>query len=426
MRRAAFVSFLLAAVGLLVALAGKPAEKDYLSYWSAGRQIVQHVDPYSIPQVLALERSQGYPSSRPLVMRNPPWSLFATIPLGFMSARSGMVFWTYLALGCVAGAIVLLEIRPGDRVLLFCFAPVLGSLAAGQSSPFLLLGVAMFLAWHRSHPQWAGIGLLLMAFKPHVFFLFWPLLLVDCLLERRLRLLLSFAAALGCASAFALSLDPQVWQHYFVLLRDAGIQQEFVPTPSSLLRLLTARRAFWVQWIPSGMALAWAIWFYQRHRDRWDWRAQAIPLLLVGLWTSPYAWVTDDIVLLPAVASVLSRKNRPKYSTGLWMMANGVLLFLFAAQVQPTTGAYLWTTTAWLACYLFSLRSAEGRCATSSLADAVPSPSEKTAPCQLDKGSTYWFRASWKRWRTVDTKPSAAGGVGTPPLSTFWKETSPP
>ena len=60
----------------LLTVAGKPETKDYISYWSAGHLLRQHADPYSTPQVLALEQTQGYSKPKPLVMRNPPIALF--------------------------------------------------------------------------------------------------------------------------------------------------------------------------------------------------------------------------------------------------------------------------------------------------------------------------------------------------------------
>jgi hypothetical protein len=66
-----------------VALAGRPATKDYISYWSAGKLLVHHADPYSSASVLALEKTQGYSENRPIIMRNPPWALFLAVPLAF-------------------------------------------------------------------------------------------------------------------------------------------------------------------------------------------------------------------------------------------------------------------------------------------------------------------------------------------------------
>jgi hypothetical protein len=67
-------------------------------------------------------------------------------------------------------------------MLAFCFAPVLGCLTSGQSSAFLLLGFCLFLYFHQRRPFTAGAALLLMAIKPHLFLVFWPLVLIVCIL----------------------------------------------------------------------------------------------------------------------------------------------------------------------------------------------------------------------------------------------------
>src|ERR1700753_1087045 len=81
----------------LLSVAGKPETKDYLAYWSAGHLLTQHADPYSVPQVLALEKTVGYMPSRPLVMRNPPPSLFLALPLGWLKPQAGLVNWVGIA-----------------------------------------------------------------------------------------------------------------------------------------------------------------------------------------------------------------------------------------------------------------------------------------------------------------------------------------
>src|SRR5215470_141891 len=61
------------------------AVRDSIAYWSAGRLLVDHQNPYENGAILELERQHGYQADRPLVLRTPPWSLFLTVPLGFLA-----------------------------------------------------------------------------------------------------------------------------------------------------------------------------------------------------------------------------------------------------------------------------------------------------------------------------------------------------
>jgi hypothetical protein len=140
------IAALIVLAGLLVISAtGHPAWKDYISYWSAGQLLIHHVNPYSRPDVLTLERTHGYTETRALLMRNPPWALFLTAPLGFGNPAMGLFLWTLAAAGCIVAFIRLLKVPPEDRALVFLFAPTIAVFRIGQTSPFLLLGFSLFL-----------------------------------------------------------------------------------------------------------------------------------------------------------------------------------------------------------------------------------------------------------------------------------------
>src|ERR1700687_4168868 len=67
--------------------------RDSIQYWAAGRFLVHHQDPYSVPNVLVLERSQGYAADRPLALRNRPWSLGMVLPLGLLNSYWAWAVW---------------------------------------------------------------------------------------------------------------------------------------------------------------------------------------------------------------------------------------------------------------------------------------------------------------------------------------------
>ncbi|MGH9586708.1 MAG: glycosyltransferase 87 family protein, partial [Acidobacteriaceae bacterium] len=216
-----------ASFAIAIALAGifvftrvlHPAAMDLIEYWSSAKLLLHHINPYSPSGVFALEKAEGFLPSSPLVMLNPPWALFLILPLGFGGAHTALFLWTIAAFGCVLAFIRLLEVPEKNAPLALFFAPVLASICSGQSSPFLLLGFALFLRFHRSRPFWAGASLLLMAIKPHLFLVFWAVLLAESIYRRRFRIIAGAAAALAVTSAFATALDPHVWTHYIFMMR---------------------------------------------------------------------------------------------------------------------------------------------------------------------------------------------------------------
>lgn len=340
---------------LIISLMSNPAEKDYISYWSAGKMLIQHTNPYSLVNVLAFENANGYAGNRSLMMRNPPWALFLTAPLGFVNPAVGLFLWTLAAAGCIVAFIRLLKVPIEDRVFAFLFAPAVAAFRMGQSSPFLLLGFSLFLYFHRRRPFLAGVSLLFMAIKPHLFLVFWVILLIDSIYRRRFFVLAGFASALAVATAFAIYFDTHIWQQYSAMVWGSELDHEFFPTISTLFRLLIDVRATWLLFVPSTVAIAWGLWYFARNRHAWDWKIQGMLLMLVTVMVSPYGWVSDEIVLLPALTFAVTFPQRRMYSLQIIVMINMMaLLILMVGHPRANSSAYLWTPLAWLAWFLYA------------------------------------------------------------------------
>jgi Glycosyltransferase family 87 len=359
LRTAQFIVISLVGVAI-IAFASRPAEKDYISYWSAGHLLLQHANPYATDAVLALEKSAGYSESRALLMRNPPWAMFLVAPLGLLSPLSGLLLWTIASLACVVLFVRLQRISADYSLLAFLFAPTLASLCAGQSSPFLLLGFALFLRYNRSRPYAAGASLLFMAIKPHLFFLFWVVLLLEFALvrERRtrgLRLFAGFTVAMAAAMGFALIFNRNLWPQYTAMLHSSALQDEFLPTISELLRMAVSLRAGWLIFLPTLLALAWSLVYFWRHRAQWDWCTHGMLLMLVAVLTSPYGWFSDQIVLLSAIAYALAMPVQRKYARESLVALNcGLLLIVILLHPPLTSVLYVWTPIVWLGWFLYA------------------------------------------------------------------------
>jgi hypothetical protein len=354
LRRLAAAAIVLTGL-LVISLAGQPASKDYISYWSAGKLLIQHANPYSPVDVLAIERANSFPETRPLMMRNPPWALFLTAPLGFANPPAGLFLWTIAAAGCIVAFIRLLKLPAEDRALVFLFAPTIAVFRMAQTSPFLLLGFSLFLYLHRRRPFLAGASLLFLAIKPHLFLVFWVVLLAESIYRRKLRLLAGLAAALAAGTAFAMCLNAHIWQDYFAMLRGSDLNTEYFPTTSMMFRLLIDRWAIWLLFVPSAVAIVWGLWFYTRNRGVWRWETHGLLLMLVTVLASPYSWFPDEIVLLPALAFAIAYPHRRARSLEILAVVNlAAILVLMAGNRSIVSPVYLWTPSAWLAWFLYA------------------------------------------------------------------------
>ena len=354
-------------------------QRDSIQYWAAGRLFLHGQNPYDFDAVLELEKQQGYKENRPLVLRTPPWSLFMVLPLGLFDAFWAWALWIALSLGSLLLAMRLCwKMYGGSNVqrdvfwaVGYTFAPVPACLVAGQMGLVLLIGVVLFLWWEPEHPLAAGAALILPFAKPHLLVLFWVVVLLWVVARNKRTTALGFAIALAIVTATPWALHPTIFYDYRQMLHQASIGSEFIPALSGVLRLLFFRRWFWVQFIPMMLGLLWGLWFYFKNRSHWDWRRQGLPLMVVSVLTTPYSWLPDEVVLLPAVlwAAVCILGLEKQQEMTLWTRLaiaifaalDGLLLLILAAKIPFSGGIYFWSSLVWFAWYMYGQRHCRKR-----------------------------------------------------------------
>lgn len=345
------------------------ATRDSIQYWATGTLLIHRQNPYSVASVQALESSQGYPADRPLMLRTPPWSVWMVLPVGLLSSFWAWAVWLAILFTSLVISIRISwrmygngSARPPAVFLLagYLFAPVAACLVAGQMGMVLLLGISLFLLLEPDRPFLAGAALLIPMAKPHIFALLWPILAVWIIARKRWSLVGGFAAAFLLAIAIALAFDPAIFQHYREMLQQQAIQREFIPALSGMIRGIFFRRFFWVQFVPTGLGLLWSGWYYWKNRQSWSWRRHGPAVLIVSLLTTPYSWMTDEVVLLPAILQGVVWLNRTKLRVRsqlvilLFVCLDLLLLLIVKAQVAPATGIFFWSSLVWFSWYWYA------------------------------------------------------------------------
>jgi len=336
------------------------AERDFISYWAAGQQLVHGLNPYDFQATRWLEDSAGRPhASYLLMMRNPPVAFFMAWPLGLVNPRTGFIIWLLILMACLSTSIWILWTlhgRPDNRIHLlgYLFAPSLACLMAGQFGIFLLIGLALFLYFHQSRPFLAGTALLSCALKPHLFLPFAVALILWTVSRKAYSILAGFAVALLASCALSFYLDSHAWSQYSQMMRTGGALNEPVPVLSVMFRFLVDRNAVWLQFLPQTVACFWALWYFWTRRARWRWMDQGLLVLLVSAMCTPFGWFTDESMLLPAVLAGLYRAADSRRSVVPLALIAGIALVEIFASVRLTSSYYLWTTPAWLVWYLYA------------------------------------------------------------------------
>jgi Glycosyltransferase family 87 len=359
------VTFAFTSMGIFASLFGSRAagSRDFVEYWAAGHQLVHHADPYDSDAILKLERSAGFPSDAPtLVMGNPPSALLLILPLGEVGPMAGELLWELLLLASLVASVRMVRSLQGHpknllHLLGYAFAPALSCLLAGQVSLFVLLGFVLFLRLHGSQPFLAGASLWLCFLKPQLFLPFGVVLLVWIVFTRNYKIVAGAAFAIGVSSALVTFLDPQVWTQYAQMMSTAHIDRILMPCVAALLRFYVPPHTFWLQCLPAALGCLWALVYFMKRRNVWNWVEDGSLLMLVSVFVAPYIWFMDQAVLIPALLYGL-------YSTRSRTLVAVLALISAVIEIEILRGLpllhsfyYLWTAPAFLVWYLFATRT---------------------------------------------------------------------
>jgi hypothetical protein len=108
----------------------------------------------------------------------------------------------------------------------------------------------------------------------------------------------------------------------------------------------------WLEYVPAAAGCVWAIYFYWRRRDSWDWMEDGAVLMLVSILVAPYEWPTDQALLIPALLVGVYRATSWT-QLGTLALASAMVEFATLAGIGMHSLLYLWTSPCWLAWYLY-------------------------------------------------------------------------
>jgi hypothetical protein len=273
-----------------------------------------------------------------------------------MNEQIGALFWSLILLACLilSGRLMrAIQGNPPNRIHLiaYSFAPSLICLIMGQTTLFALLGLVLFLRFHRTHPFGAGLALWLCSLKPHLFLPFCIVLLAWVLVSKTYKILAGTAAALAASCALTWQLDPTAWGGYSAMMHAPSIEKEFIPCFSVVMRLWLLPNAVWLQYLPTGLACAWALIYYWRRRSDWNWVRDGGLLILVSLIAAPYCWPYDQTIAIPALLQ-RAYTTRSRVLLAILALASIPIMAALMAGIKITTPFYLFIAPAWLAWYL--------------------------------------------------------------------------
>ncbi|TCM22044.1 uncharacterized protein DUF2029 [Novosphingobium sp. PhB165] len=307
---------------------------DFISFWTTGRMLIAHGDPYDAAAHIAAQRAWFAPPGGYTAFFYPPSFLPLCWPLGWLGYFPALAAWL-LATGTFYAAAVRVWWRNAEiglpRWLLLAAFPAMPIVVThGQTSWLVaaLLGTGVLMV--RRQPLLAGLCLGLATIKPQ-FGLLVPLALIA---SREWKVIgLAAVTALALAGLSALAFGPETWLHWLAAsgraqaaMAEGAVGFGKMVSPFAALRLLGA--PVWAAYGVQGLVtLAVAALVVVAAWTK-GWRPALASLVLAG---APLAtpFVLDyDMVLLAFPMLWLAGEGR---RTGFAPYEKLVLLLAFVA-----------------------------------------------------------------------------------------------
>jgi hypothetical protein len=284
------------------------------------------LDPYDPVLMAEVQRHATSFSDLPVRLWNPPIILPLLSLLSFFSFQEARLLW-FIASVCTYSAVVLLLLKTQTGifsdfvmrekgyfrqlllVITISFYPAVLALSYGQFSLFLLAGFGLFLFLASSgESKWryllAGACLSITVCKPHLLALCYCLLVLRSFNSVRDRwLVLGLVLGTLFLGGLVSFQQPRIWQLYERALT-APPYFWFTPTAGTYLQLYGGKNTAYLRYIPFLLGVGATV--VVAVRSTLETLKLIILFVPLSLFCSPYGWVYDHSLMLPAILSALA------------------------------------------------------------------------------------------------------------------------
>lgn len=358
---------------------GRPGTGDFIQYWSAWQLMRRGANPYDA-QLLEQIQSATLKSSHGVTFPwIPPWVFLALSPVLSLPFGQAAAVWIAVGFGLLLLVSIVLPLGLGvprvpplvATVVTVLFFPILDSLRLGQLGVVFAASISLFLYFQRSGALLlAGVSLLPLSFKPHLFFLLVipGILWLRQLPARNRRLFLA-----GVVGSFSLLVAacaivrPSVCKEWLTALvsRPVGTSAVYISdwqttTLVTWIRIviadLTGTLVMWPMWVVPLCGVVGSIYLLHTRRYRIEWETLMPPLLCLSLGTCNYGWVFDQSVLVVCQMALVCDLFRPGDRRGVILRAAIALVIqsvCLGGSIARDTPQHLYAWVPWAYLLLF-------------------------------------------------------------------------
>lgn len=316
---------------------GAKGTLDYIQYWSAFHLAWEGANPYDGVLLHQYQLTVGQDSARTIFMWNPPWLLVLLGPVLALPFGLSALVWLVLT-GVILFVIACMfthsssgfgSRRNGRPRLLeavaaaLFFYPVWENILWGQTGVYLALWIALFYwAAQLRRDLLAGLALVPLTIKPHLFYLLVPVFGVWLVRERRFKIAAAAAVGFGALFGATALLFPGAVADWFALWtrppHGPGVVTSAEWTTCSIaswLRVLLSDGGTlpptWPMSIVPLVTLVLTAGYLAARRITPSLERHFFPLLAISIVTGPYGWLYDQSVLLSGQVLLVLGSTKP-------------------------------------------------------------------------------------------------------------------
>ncbi|MEJ1382335.1 MAG: glycosyltransferase family 87 protein [Candidatus Sedimenticola sp. (ex Thyasira tokunagai)] len=318
--------------------------RDFVAFWSAFHAVKDGKNPYSMSEIYPFQSHVIKDEVSTQAFLNPPWSLAVLAPVIALDFASARFFWIVLNIIFLFVTITLILNylhSPGlvginNFLAAVLFLPSFWTLWLGQPTVFLTACFAAAVTAILKGRGWlAGLLLIPLTLKPHLFLVVGVVLAVYVLRRKSLPLIVSFITGFLTLQLVTYLFEPKIYTYW--------LNMEFSPLILKTSSLVTMLRESIMLF--SGSLMDWPVvavpaigtalslpWFLRRLGEC-DIELLIPPALCISLGIAPYAWLHDFALLLVCQATLLVLVARMKPPSTIKMEIIFMLLGLQLAIV---------------------------------------------------------------------------------------------
>jgi hypothetical protein len=139
------------------------------------------------------------------------------------------------------------------------------------------------------------------------------------------------------------------------MIRTVGVEAEFIPCLSIVLRFWINQKATWIQYVAPAIACSWALIYYWHRRHAWDWLKEGGMLMVVSIFAAPYCFLYDQGLVIPGLLYG-AYLTRSKTLLVILALSSIVVEGELISAVKIHSAQFLWTAATWLVWYLLAVR----------------------------------------------------------------------